>query len=199
MKKLLLILALLWGGGAVGVWYWVEARGSKVSYRSAAVRRGDLRATIVATGTMEPERVVDVDAQVAGQVREFGADPGDPARPIGHGSAVEPGTVLAQIDPALFRSRVDQAKGSLAKAEADVAPGRGQAPPGRARAGPRQTAEHRRRSASIAAAGAGLGASPRTSRPRRRSSVNQGAVVPWPGPTWRRPRSTSVTPRSALR
>ena len=120
MKKLLLIMALLWGGGAVGVWYWAESRGTKVSYRTIAIRRGDLRATISATGTLEPEQVVDVDAQVAGQVRDYGADPRDPSRPIGHGSVVEPGTVLAHLDDSLFRARVDQARGSLAKAEADV-------------------------------------------------------------------------------
>ncbi len=116
MKKLLLVMALLWGGGALGVWYWADARAQKVVYRTVAIKRGDLRATINATGTMEPEQVVDVDAQVAGQVRDFG----DPDRPISYGSAVEPGTVLARLDPSLFRTRVDQARGSVAKAEADI-------------------------------------------------------------------------------
>ena len=120
MKKLLLILALLWGGGAAGVWYWNESRGTRVSYRTVAVRRGDLRATINATGTMEPEQVVDVDAQVAGQVRDYGTDPAEPSKPIGHGSIVEPGTILAHLDASLFHARVDQAKGNLAKAQADV-------------------------------------------------------------------------------
>ena len=34
--------------------------------RTVPVKRGDLRATIDATGTMEPEEVVDVGAQGAG-------------------------------------------------------------------------------------------------------------------------------------
>ena len=28
MKKLLLVMALLWGGGAFGVWVWSDARAS---------------------------------------------------------------------------------------------------------------------------------------------------------------------------
>src|SRR4051794_11568199 len=106
MKKLLLMMALLWGGGAAGLWYWTEGRGAKVSYRTVAIRRGELRATINATGTMEPEQVVDVDAQVAGQVRDYGDDPASPGRPIGYGSAVEPGTVLAHLDSSLFKARL---------------------------------------------------------------------------------------------
>ena len=43
--------------------------------------------------------------------------------------------MLARLDDALFKARVDQARASLAKAEADVEQARGQAPPGRARAG----------------------------------------------------------------
>ena len=75
MKKLLLLLGMLWGGGACGVWYWTDQRSQSVSYRTVTIRRGDLRSTINATGTIEPEEVVDVGAQVAGRIESFGADP----------------------------------------------------------------------------------------------------------------------------
>ena len=40
-----------------------------------AVKRGDLDLVIRATGTIEPEEVVNVDAAVAGTVTSFGPDP----------------------------------------------------------------------------------------------------------------------------
>ena len=51
---------------AAGMWYWTDHRTQYVSYRTVMIRRGDLRSTINATGTIEPEEVVDVGAQVAG-------------------------------------------------------------------------------------------------------------------------------------
>jgi HlyD family secretion protein len=120
MKKLLLMMGLLWGGGALGVWYWNDAHAQRVSYRTVTIRRSDLRSTIHATGTIEPEEVVDVGAQVAGRIESFGTDPRDPAKPVSYGTRVEQGTVLARLDSALFQARVDQARGSVAKAEADI-------------------------------------------------------------------------------
>jgi HlyD family secretion protein len=120
MKKLILALVLLWGGGALGVWYWNDARHQKVEFRTVRVARGDLLATINATGTLEPEDVVDVGAQVAGEVRSFGPDPRDPAKPISYGTPVAQGTVLARLDDALFKARLAQAQAGVAKAEADV-------------------------------------------------------------------------------
>ncbi len=43
MKKLLLVMALLWGGGAFGVWVWSDARAQRITYRTVTVRRGDVR------------------------------------------------------------------------------------------------------------------------------------------------------------
>jgi HlyD family secretion protein len=120
MKKLLLMMGLLWGAGALGVWYWNDARSQQITYRTIALRRGDLRSTINATGTIEPEEVVEVGAQVAGQIRSFGTDPRDPKKPVSYGTRVEPGTMLAQLDDSLFKARVEQARGHLARAEADV-------------------------------------------------------------------------------
>ena len=120
MKRLLLMMGLLWGGGAFGVWYWTDTHTQRVSYRTVAIRRGDLRSTINATGTIEPEEVVDVGAQVAGRIESFGTDPRDPGKPVSYGTHVDQGTVLARLDSALFQARVDQARGSVAKAEADI-------------------------------------------------------------------------------
>jgi HlyD family secretion protein len=121
MKSLLTLLVLFGvaaGGG--GLWYWHRAAHHDASFRTAAVERGELLAIISATGTLEPEEVIDVGAQVAGQIKTFGRDPRNRARPIDYGSPVEEGTVLAQLDDALFRSRVTNARANLQRAEADL-------------------------------------------------------------------------------
>lgn len=120
MKKLLLILILLWGGGAAGLWYWTELKAQHVTYRTITVRHGDLLATINATGTLEPQEVVDVGAQIAGEIKSFGQDLRDPSKSISYGSPVEQGTVLAQLNDALLKARVNQAHASLDRSRADV-------------------------------------------------------------------------------
>src|SRR5262249_10182263 len=97
-----------------------DAHAQRVSYRTVVIRRGDLRSTINATGTIEPEEVVDVGAQVAGRIESFGTDPRDPGKPVSYGTRVEQGTVLARLDSALFQARVDHAPGSVANAEAGI-------------------------------------------------------------------------------
>jgi HlyD family secretion protein len=127
MKRKMLVVLLLVLVVAGGVWYWAGRAAAPASFRTAAVRRGDLLAAISATGTAEPEEVVDVGAQVAGQIDAFGPDPNDSRKVVNHGTAVEKGTVLAHIDDALYaadveqaRSQLEQAKASVQKAEAEL-------------------------------------------------------------------------------
>jgi HlyD family secretion protein len=120
MKKLISLMIVLWGVGVCGVWYWADARTQRVSYRTVTIKRGDIGSTINTTGTIEPEEVVDVGAQVAGRIASFAADPGDPSKTVSYGSQVEPGTVLARLDSALFQARLDQARGRVTKALADI-------------------------------------------------------------------------------
>ena len=110
--------------GGAGVWWW-RARGDpQLSFRTALVKRGDLIATINATGTIEPVEVIDVGAQVAGLIRSFGKDKA--GKTIDYGSVVEEGTILAQIDDsvyaadvALARAQLELDKAKLSQAEAD--------------------------------------------------------------------------------
>lgn len=120
MKKIVILLALAALAGVRGFWYWRSAAKPSPLFRTVAVKRGDLLALINATGTVEPEEVVDVGAQVAGQIKNFGRDPRDSRRPIDYGSPVGEGTILAQIDDSLYRALVDQAKANLERAQADV-------------------------------------------------------------------------------
>jgi HlyD family secretion protein len=114
------MMGTLWGAGALGVWYWSDAHAPRIAYRTIAARRGIVRQTINATGTIEPVEVVEVGAQVVGQVQSLGTDPLVPTKPVGHGTHVAPGTVLARLDDTIFRTRVDQARGRVARGEAEV-------------------------------------------------------------------------------
>jgi HlyD family secretion protein len=126
IKAVVLIVVLLGVVGASGAWYLSRASGQGTSFRLATVKRGDLLSTIAATGTVEPEEVVDVGAQVAGQVIEFGKDAN--ANPVDFGSVIEANTMLAKIDDSLYAAdtasaaaQVWQAQASQVRAEADLA------------------------------------------------------------------------------
>jgi HlyD family secretion protein len=106
-------------------WYRARTEAQGPLFRTAQVQRGTLLATISATGTLEPEEVIDVGAQVAGQISAFGKD--TTGKPVDYGSVVEEGTVLAQIDDSLYaadvavaRAQVEQARAGLLRANADL-------------------------------------------------------------------------------
>jgi HlyD family secretion protein len=99
------------------VW-WFGAKGDKSPiFHTVAVKRGDLEATISATGTVEPEEVVDVGAQVSGIIGTFGKD--KYGKMIDYGSPVEAGTVLARIDDSLYLAAVKSARAQLQQAKAN--------------------------------------------------------------------------------
>jgi HlyD family secretion protein len=91
---------------------------NRATFRTVPVKRGDLLATISATGTVEPEEVIDVGAQVAGRILAFGKDKS--GKSVDYGSVVEAGTVLARIDDALYAADVASAKAQLAQNKAGV-------------------------------------------------------------------------------
>jgi HlyD family secretion protein len=94
--------------------------------KTEVVKRGDLALIIRATGTIEPEEVVDVNATVAGTVTSFGPDPRaatDPqfkGKSIDYNSPVEAGTLLAQLDDRRYRARVDEAQAGCQRAQAEL-------------------------------------------------------------------------------
>jgi HlyD family secretion protein len=118
MKPILVILTLLGSGGALALWSWSDARGQRVAFRTVAVARGDLQTAIHATGTIEPEEVVDVGVQVAGEIQSFGADTARPEQADQLRLAGGAGDGAGPLDDALFRARVSQARARLARAEA---------------------------------------------------------------------------------
>ena len=116
-KKGIILLVLVFIIASVS-WYLLQANGQSVAYSTAEVKRGDLVVTIAATGTVEPEEVVDVGAQVAGQIVSFGKDKN--GKTIDYGSTVEQGTVLAQIDDSLYAAEALEAAAQLKLAKAGI-------------------------------------------------------------------------------
>ncbi len=98
--------------------YLLRGGGKSTGFITAQVRRGDLVAAIGATGTVEPEQVVDVGAQVAGMILAFGSD--EHGNPVDYGSVVSRGDVLAHIDDTLYVATVAIDKASLEQAHANV-------------------------------------------------------------------------------
>ena len=119
LRVLFIVLGLLVLAGAAASWAWHGRHSSKPLWRTGTVRRGDLTATITATGTVEPEEVVDVGAQVSGQFLEFGKDKN--GKPVDYGSIVESNMLLAKIDPSLFKAAVDLDKAVVASDKAGEA------------------------------------------------------------------------------
>ena len=112
--------------GIIGGWsYYKNGDTKKVVFKTVEITHGEILSTINASGTVEPEDLVDVGAQVAGQVLAFGKD--EEGNEVDYGSLVAEGTVLAKIDDttytsdvALATAQLEQAKAGVVRAEADL-------------------------------------------------------------------------------
>ena len=122
MRRAFRISALVLAGlavmGAAGAWWLWHNRHRAPMFHTAAVKRGDLVATISATGTVEPEQVVDVGCQVNGLLIAFGKDVN--GNSCDYGSVVEQNGVVALIDATLYVAAVDMDKASLEQARANL-------------------------------------------------------------------------------
>ena len=78
---------------------------------TAVVQRAPLVITVAATGTIEPQAVVQVKSKASGQIIKM---------PIQMGTQVKPGDLIAQIDPRDPQSRYDQAVAALNAAQANL-------------------------------------------------------------------------------
>jgi len=117
--KRIVVLVVLIGLVVGGIW-WYRGRDAEgpVEYRTAKVTRGEILSTISATGTLEPEEVIDVGSQVTGQIQKFGTDTA--GKQVDYHSNVKAGSLLALIDPTTYEASVTEAKAQLAQAQAAV-------------------------------------------------------------------------------
>ena len=87
-------------------WNGAPAEGS---YRTARADRGEIVATVSATGTINPTTTVIVGSQLSGQVVEVLAD---------YNSEVSAGQVVARLNQDQIRARLDAARADLAQMRA---------------------------------------------------------------------------------
>src|SRR5262245_96023 len=86
-------------------------RAPATRFRTAAVDRGTIVASVSATGALNAVTTVQVGSQVSGQVREVLVD---------FNTAVRRNQLIARIDPDVFQARVNAATADLESAQAQV-------------------------------------------------------------------------------
>ncbi len=120
IKKLLVVFVVI-AVAAAGFFYYYQKREADKNklpeYRVELVKRGNIVESISATGTLEPEELVDVGAQVGGMVAEFGKDAN--GKEINYGSVVKSGDMLARIDDSLYSATLRQSEAQLQQAKAN--------------------------------------------------------------------------------
>ena len=89
-----------------------------VMFRTDSVRKNDLVRSITATGTVEPEELVNVGAQVQGMITKFGPD--SKGKAVDYGSIVKEGGVLAWIDDSLYAAELKSAQAAQLQAKASI-------------------------------------------------------------------------------
>lgn len=106
-----------------GAWMGFRALSSRdqtpaSEYRTTPIQQGEIVQSITANGTVEPEELVNVGAQVTGQILNFGKDRN--GAPINYGSQVEEGMMLARIDDATYKAELEMAKAQVLQAQATL-------------------------------------------------------------------------------
>jgi HlyD family secretion protein len=106
------VLALAAGGALLvaGVAF-LFGRDPSSGYITVEVERGTVEATVTAMGTLDPVKTVEVGTYVSGRLERIDVD---------FNSPVSKGQVIAKIDPATYRVKVQQARARVATAKAQV-------------------------------------------------------------------------------
>lgn len=115
MRRWLWILPCAAALIALGLWW--RQRGAEVAptWRLTAVERKDVRATVSATGALEPVTTVEVGTQVSGTIQALMADFND---------TVEQGAIIAKLDTDLLQADVSSASATVKLREAELAEAR---------------------------------------------------------------------------
>lgn len=104
----------------VGIWLMTDEDGSAgVQFKTTRLVRGTYTNKVQATGTLEPQELVDVGAQVTGEIKEFGTDLA--GNRVDYGSEVKAGQLLARIDDTIVELDIQRAEASVAQAKAQIA------------------------------------------------------------------------------
>jgi HlyD family secretion protein len=112
-KTLIIVTAIV---VVAAVIYAFASRGdAKVEYQTSTVQRGDIRAQVEATGTINAVTSVQVGSQVSGTIAKLYVD---------FNSQVKKGQLIAELDPTLFQGNLMQAQADHENAKANLAAAR---------------------------------------------------------------------------
>lgn len=120
MKKLVCMMVFLALAGGEAAWWWMRPKAApQVAYKTRQVTQGRVTQTIRSTGTIEPEDLIDIGAQITGQIMAFGKD--TEGNEVDYCSVVRKGQLLARIDDVTYKAEVTIAKANLSTAQAQLA------------------------------------------------------------------------------
>jgi HlyD family secretion protein len=105
-----IVVAVIAAAG-FGLWKATAGRDAAPVYRLAKAERGNITASVSASGTLNAVTTVQVGSTISGQIREILVD---------FNSPVKQGQLLARIDPESFELRVQQAAADLEAARTSL-------------------------------------------------------------------------------
>jgi HlyD family secretion protein len=113
MKRSLVVVGVLVILGAGGYFAYERFKSppSSLQLVTATVTRGNVVAGIDATGRLQAVRTVQVGSQVSGTIKTLNAD---------FNSVVRRGQVVAELEPSLFETQVEQAEATVTRMRADL-------------------------------------------------------------------------------
>jgi HlyD family secretion protein len=107
----LVLLAVLGGGGYYVYEHYIKAQPPTLQLVTAMVSKGSVVQGIDATGRLQAVTTVQVGSQVSGTIKSLYAD---------FNSQVKKGQVVAELEPSLFQTQVEQAEATVVRSQADV-------------------------------------------------------------------------------
>lgn len=111
-KRIVTLAVTLLSAAAVALGLWSFGSGAKESsYMTVPARKGDITQVVSATGTLQAVVTVQVGSQVSGSIAKLNAD---------FNSKVKQGQVIAELDQAKFKARVDEERANLLAARAQL-------------------------------------------------------------------------------
>ncbi len=110
-KTIITIIVLAAIAGSVGAYYKFRTSDEAAKITTLPVTRGDVVEVVGASGTLQTVNKVQIGSQVSGTIKALHAD---------FNEIVHAGQVIAELDPSLIQTQIEQGKANLVRAQADL-------------------------------------------------------------------------------